>query len=361
VGKTTFLKFDLIPELEKQGAIVIYVDLWVQPQANPADLVIGEIRKTLQDLSTPQSALLAKFKAVSHVEVGAGGFKFGLKLDRLGKPEGTTLAQAIMELVDQARTDVVLIIDEVQHTLGAQQHSDLLFALKAAREAVNKRADTPGRFIFIGTGSHRAQVQELIVRGNQAFQGAESREFPVLGQDYVQFMLDQVRPQLGDMTPSLPVAYAAFQQLGNKPEELTKALQALRNASPSIQADEQLPIIVKTLKLSAGDVELARLEQLGSLAGEVFSRVCSAESSAKGLYSAKALADYGQALGRGVTATDVQSAILALSDANLVMRKDHGRYEVTDPFVKQARNDPLSFQPSNTPGLPAPEGEPKAG
>jgi hypothetical protein len=361
VGKTTFLKFDLIPELEKQGAIVIYVDLWVQPQANPADLVIAEIRKTLQDLSTPQSTLLAKFKAVSQVEVGAGGFKFGLKLDQLGKPEGTTLAQALTELVDQACTDVVLIIDEVQHTLGTQQGNDLLFALKAAREAVNKRAHTPGRFIFIGTGSHRAQVQELVVRGNQAFQGAESREFPVLGQDYVQFMLDQVRPQLRDMTPSLPVAYAAFQQLGHKPEELTKALQALRAADHGIPADKQLPIIVNTLKLSTGDVELARLEQLGTLAGEVFSRICAAKDSAKGLYSATALADYHRALGRIVTATDVQAALLALSDANLVMRKDHGRYEVTDPFVKQARNDQLSFQASDTPSLGAPDGAPRAG
>ncbi|CAB3804337.1 hypothetical protein LMG28138_05496 [Pararobbsia alpina] len=35
------------------------------------------------------------------------------------------------------------------------------------------------------------------------------------------------------------------------------------------------------------------------------------------------------------------------------MRNDHGPYEVTDPFVKQARNDPLSFQASDTPSLPA--------
>jgi hypothetical protein len=80
----------LIPYLGKQGAIVIYVDLWVQPQANPVNLVITEIRKTLQDLSTPHSTLLSRFKVVSHVEVGADGFKFGLKLDQLGKPEGTT-------------------------------------------------------------------------------------------------------------------------------------------------------------------------------------------------------------------------------------------------------------------------------
>jgi hypothetical protein len=359
VGKTTFLKFDLIPELEKQGAIVIYVDLWAQPQANPADLVIAEVRNTLQELSVSNSPLLAKLKAVSHVEVGAGGFRFGLKLDQLGKPDGTTLAQAIKELVDQARTDVVLIIDEVQHTLGTQQGSDLLFALKAAREAVNQRPDTPGRFIFIGTGSHRAQVQELVVRGNQAFQGAESRPFPVLGDDYVEFVLDQSRPHLQDMTPSLPVTTAAFQQLGSKPEELIKALHALRAANNSIPPDKQLPIIVNALKVSAGDTELARLEQLGGLAGEVFSRICAAKDAAKGLFSGQALADYAKALGRDVTSTDVQTALGALSDANLVMRKDHGRYEVTDPFVKQARNDQLRLQAPDAPAPPRPGKRPR--
>ena len=39
MGKTTFLATDLIPAL--QGSIVIYVDLWRQPQANQADLVEG--------------------------------------------------------------------------------------------------------------------------------------------------------------------------------------------------------------------------------------------------------------------------------------------------------------------------------
>lgn len=38
-GKTTFLKQDLIPALEARGAIVIYIDLWSDPKANPTTLV----------------------------------------------------------------------------------------------------------------------------------------------------------------------------------------------------------------------------------------------------------------------------------------------------------------------------------
>jgi hypothetical protein len=38
-GKTTFLITDLIPALQAAGAVVIYVDLWSDVQANPSQLV----------------------------------------------------------------------------------------------------------------------------------------------------------------------------------------------------------------------------------------------------------------------------------------------------------------------------------
>ena len=208
VGKTTFLATDLIPALENLGAIVIYVDLWSQPQANPADLVHGAIRKSLNELQTPGSGILQKLKQVSSVEAGAAGFKFGFKLADLGKAGGVSLAHAFTDLIDQARTNVVLIVDEVQHALGSVEGDNMLHALKATRDAINTRPGTPGYFLFLGTGSHRARVQELSVKGNQAFNGAVTHEFPVLGQDFVNYILDQVKPQLGTKTPSVTVAYS---------------------------------------------------------------------------------------------------------------------------------------------------------
>ena len=46
-GKTTFLQTDLVPALETAGALVIYVDLWSNTQANPAALVHSAIRRAL--------------------------------------------------------------------------------------------------------------------------------------------------------------------------------------------------------------------------------------------------------------------------------------------------------------------------
>ncbi|RZJ60007.1 MAG: ATP-binding protein [Acidovorax sp.] len=336
VGKTTFLATDLIPALEALGAIVVYVDLWSQPQANPADLVHEAIRKTLKDLQTPGSGILKRLQQVASVEAGAAGFKFGFKLADVGKDDGTTLAHAFEALIDQARTDVVLIIDEVQHALGSADGDHLLHALKAARDAINTRPDTPGYFLFIGTGSHRARVQELTLKGNQAFNGAVTNEFPVLGRDFIDYVLEQVRPQLGAMLPSADITEAAFRSMGSRPEELMKALNVLRSLPADALPDEHLPTIAQSLGAAAADVELQKVEAMGPLAEAVFSRICSIGGDVKGVFTGEALKAYAVQIGRDVTAQEVQGIIGMMTSANLLMRVKHGHYGVTDPFVEKA-------------------------
>ena len=141
IGKTTFLRQDLIPALESMGALVIYVDLWADRSKSPASLVYEAVRNILSDLAAPGSKLLGRLKGVS---VGAAGFTFGIQVDAVGKPGGATLSDVFTELVDKVKTNVVLIMDEVQQALGTEEGNNLLFSLKAARDAVNTRPGTPG-------------------------------------------------------------------------------------------------------------------------------------------------------------------------------------------------------------------------
>jgi hypothetical protein len=144
-GKTTFLRQDLIPALEARGAIVIYVDLWADTKADPATLVQAAIRQTLEELQTPASGLLGRLKRLKGIDLGAVGFKFGFQLNEVGVKGGVTLAQALTELVDLAKTDVVLIVDEVQQALAGDDGAQMLLAIKAARDAINPRPNTPDR------------------------------------------------------------------------------------------------------------------------------------------------------------------------------------------------------------------------
>ncbi|MBV4548160.1 MULTISPECIES: AAA family ATPase [Pseudomonas] len=333
-GKTTFLRNDLIPALEEAGALVIYVDLWSDTLANPAKLVHNAIRETLKDLQTPGSSALETFKRVSNVEIGAAGFKFGFKLDSIGNADGPTLAQALTEVVDQAKTDLVLIIDEVQHAISSDDGNQLLLALKAARDAINPRPKTPGYFLFIGTGSHRAQVSELTAKRNHAFSGATSAAYPLLQGDYVEFLLDRLAMTVKkEKLPSLEAAIEAFNTLGNRPEEMLKALRQLLQQEG--EPDVFLPVIASTLRSAAASIELEKVEQLGSLAQAVFNKIASTEGDARGIFSTDAAAEYSRSVGREVRVEEIQPVVIALVAENIIMRRGHGIYAITDQFVQE--------------------------
>jgi hypothetical protein len=334
-GKTTFLQQDLIPVLEAMGALVIYVDLWADTKADPATLIHAAIRKALADLQIPASGALGRLKRLKGLEIGAAGLRFGFQLADLGARGGPTLAQALTEVVDLAKTDVVLIVDEVQQALAGDDGAQMLLAIKAARDAINPRPNTPGHFIFIGTGSHRAQVVGMTLQGKHAFAGASTVDYPTLGEDFVDYVLKGIASEGARVLPSLPVAVEAFNTLGRRPEELTKALRQLQHQNPR-EADHLLPVIAATLKSAAADVELRKVEDLGVLAGAIFARIARADGDVTGLFAADALSEYATIVGRDVTADQVQRISEELRDANIIMRKGHGVYAVTDPFVQGA-------------------------
>ncbi len=335
-GKTTFLRADLVPALEAAGALVIYVDLWSNTQANPAALVHAAIRKALAEWQSPVGALAERLRKLRQADIAVAGFKFGFKVETVGTDGGPTLAEAFTQVVDQARTDVVLIVDEVQQAITSEEGNQLLLALKATRDAINPRPGTPGHFLFIGTGSHRALVSELTARRNQAFAGAISIPYPVLDADYVAHLLERLKAEGMTVQPSLDVATQAFRTLGARPEELLRALRELRSLlPPQADPDAYLPVIAGTLRSTAADVELMKVEQLGALATAVFERIARSGADARGLFAADALAEYRQVIGREVRADEVQVVLNELMHANVVMRRGHGLYGLTDPFVQE--------------------------
>lgn len=332
VGKTTFLRQDLIPALEARGALVIYVDLWADPAKSPSALVHEAVRQTLQQLQTKGSSLLKRVKGLN---VGAAGLSFGFELDKVGEAGGTTLAQAFEALVAKTRTNVVLIVDEVQQTLGTDEGQSLLHALKAARDAVNAKPGTPGRFLFLGTGSHKSLLAEMTSRRNQPFAGALSASYQVLGKDFVRWQLARIGAQPGLILPSLDAAWEGFQTLGHRPEELLKALRQLQQASGT-DADTAWRIICATLAGAAADADLKAFDDLGELGKAVFERIASGgEQGISGVFGGESLAFYSRRIGSTVDASQVQKVVDKMVAAQLVIRPSHGVYTIADPFVRQ--------------------------
>ncbi|MFW9595529.1 MAG: ATP-binding protein [Macromonas sp.] len=331
IGKTTFLRQDLMPALEGMGALVIYVDLWSDRSKNPASLVHEAVRATLTQLATPGTRLLDRFKGLN---MGAAGFSFGFQVDAVGKADGATLAQVFTELMDKVQTSVVLIVDEVQQALGTEEGSHLLFALKAARDAVNTRPGTPGYLLFIGTGSHKSLVADMATRRSQPFAGAVSTAYEPLGPDFVRWKLEQLQALPGIKLPSPAVVWEGFVTLGQRPEELQNALVQLQ-ARPEAP-DMAFPIICATLACAAAEVELATIEAQGTLASAIFDRIAQGpEAGASGLFATEAISAYAQQTGVVVDTPQVQNMVERMIGANLIHRQSHGVYAVVDPFVRQ--------------------------
>jgi hypothetical protein len=96
-----------------------------------------------------------------------------------------------------------------------------------------------------------------------------------------------------------------------------------------------LPVIAATLRSAAADLELMKVEELGMLAQAIFARIASVDGETRGVFSAEAAAQYSKVVGREVRVEEVQPVANDLLAANLIIRRGHGLYGVTDPFVQE--------------------------
>lgn len=332
VGKTTFLRNELVPELRERGAVVIYVDLWSDTNKSPSSLVLDAVRLALKQLQVPGSLIGRRLKALNF---GVAGVSFGFQIEAVGEPNGVTLAEAFKELVDKTATDVVLIVDEVQQAL-TPDGSALMSALKAARDQINSDRDTKGHFLFVGTGSHRSLVNDMANKPSHPFKGALTSTFESLPKQFVAWKLDQIRADSGRARlPSLESAWQGFEALGHRPEDLERALVQFQLARQG--TDDEFDLICSTLAAASADVELARADEVAGMLGAiVFESVAAGpDEGTKDLYKGTALKAYADQIGSPVEAKQVQNAIDALTSSNLIARVGFGKFVVSDPFVRK--------------------------
>lgn len=134
--------------------------MYLSPEVNtsPAQIMLQAVRAKLRELAV-------------------NGFRFTYDLSSVGAEDGVTLAEALRQVVDETRTDLLLLVDEIQECLRWEDSRALLKALKAARDAINLRPSTPGYFLFICAGSQRTLLKNMTIGPDAAFTGAAYRDF----------------------------------------------------------------------------------------------------------------------------------------------------------------------------------------
>lgn len=338
-GKSTFLNNDFIPECVQRGWLPVYVDLWSDRDAAPAELISGAI-----------GAALGSFEgALAKAAKKAGIDKINLlrtlswDFTRPQLPEGTTLAQALAVLHQVSGQMVVLIIDEAQHALNSEDGLNAMFALKAARDHLN-RGDRPDGLRLVFTGSSRDKLANLVLKSKQPFFGASITPFPLLGREYVEFITDLWNRRLAasNQFKVEDLAYA-FELVGRRPEMLNKLLAEV---SVGLGEAGNLGELLRTgaLNHQAGvwsDYESAwnDLSALQQAVLEVMAeRTLGRQSFSP--FTEQTLGDVNRKLEQAraeikASTTSVQKALDALRDKELVWKANRGEYALEDASMAE--------------------------
>lgn len=322
-GKSMFLQHDLRPELEKRGAIVIYVDLWANKERDPGDLIAERIAGEVDN----NLGIIAK--AVKGSQITSLGNWLKIDTSKIGKIDGMTLADALRTLHEMTKKPIALVIDEAQHALTSIQGDTAMTALKSARDQLNSPEHT--NLMLVMSGSDRDKLMRLVNSNASPFYGSTISTMPPLGRDYVEALASQVEKGNPALKPvNVDKLWEAFQRYRHRPEPFGRALRSIANPlndpppgrgfednllaeSDEWQMDQQ-----RTMESSF--LGLRPIEQV------VLWRMLEQESKFRP-YDADALKFYKEKLGKSVSAAQVQNALDQLREQSPVLAWRSARKE----------------------------------
>lgn len=338
-GKSTFLQADLQPELARRGIAVVYVDLWAAPQRDPGELIAEAIGAVLRTRLGPV-AKAAKASGLESISI-AGALK--IDTSKIGRPEGSTLTEALRTLHLLAKGPVALIVDEAQHSLTSAAGEHAMTALKSARDQLNR----PGQvnLMLVMSGSDRDKLLRLVNANAAPFYGSSIKHLPMLGDDFVTHLaglIERQRPELAPVDRSLLAR--AFQTLGHRPQFLIDALgQAL---SPffadagATAAGQRFEAAVEVLAHQRLDQDRQQMEGdylvLRPVERAVVWRMLEQGPRFRP-YDAEALRFYSDKTGTPTTRAMAQKAMEALRNRqpSLVWKSARGEYAIDDAAMHQ--------------------------
>ena len=333
-GKTTFLVQDLRPELLDRGHTVVYLDLWRNLKADPAEVIERAIGAAILERLGPVA------KATRAAGVQALDIAGIMKIDttRIGQHGGASLADALGALREASPGSVVLMIDEAQHALTTTDGTYAMTALKSARDTLNSPDDVNLRLVM--TGSDRDKLARLVNTHDAPFLGSAIRDLPHLGDGFVRFVADAIETERPDLAPVDVRALAlGFDRLGHRPKAFERTIADALN--PLIGTPGRFEGRVLALADAERERHHAELQSswraLDPLERAIVWRMLATRGRFRP-FDADSMAFYGDAVGptrsrgRPVSRSRVQKALerLRTHEPPLAWKSNRGEYAVAD-------------------------------
>jgi hypothetical protein len=325
-GKSTFLREDLLPELEGRDVLPVYVDLWGDRAADPAELIAEAIRAALRRTEGTGSRLFRATR-IKKLTVPGG---FSIDIDTIGLPSGTTLTNALAELARRTGKMICLIVDEAQHAVTTANGVNAMHALKAARDELTM-GEGGRRLGLVFTGSSRDKLGALVRNRSEPFFGAQILDFPLLGRPYTDEFTAWVNSRLAPDNAFDPDdVWAAFLVLGRRPEQLAGLLPALALSEERASGVRgSVAVRAAAMRDTLWQDFDAQFDALTPTQQAVLRQVL-IHGDGFSPFAAEMLPIYSEMAGQSVRKGGVQAALDGLREKNLLWRSAHGVYAPED-------------------------------
>ena len=214
MGKTEFLRKDLLPAAEKAGYITIYVSLWESGE-DPKSVLLDDIRKAAEGEGViPGIWRRLGWPGSKGVRAHAGTIGAQASWEQ-GTAEASDRMLDLrqwMNTLAQKKNHTLLLVDEIQTLADEKRYGALVAAL---RSALDKHGD---QIKAIFTGSSSEGLRWMFQKKKAPFfQFSHQIPFPQLGPEFVQHMLrafaNATQRQLNEAE-----AWQAFTDLALVPE-----------------------------------------------------------------------------------------------------------------------------------------------
>ncbi|CAN7280872.1 ATP-binding protein [Trinickia sp. LjRoot230] len=331
MGKTEFLRRDLLPAAIAHGYLVAYTNLWDNRSEPDAVLVAA-----LADALEPQGVkgVLSRIgrpvrtvKASARIPGAEGAIE--AQLAPAAVDSAIALRQVLKQL-DRQKKPLLLVIDEAQ-VLARADHTDFAHALRAALDIRKERI----KVIF--AGSSETTLREMFARASQPFYNWASLEpFPLLGDDFVAFTIKLVN-SMARHRLTLAQGKHAFDELHRTPEFFKRFVErymlyqvegveaALANTKASVFSDEHFA---------------KQWHDMNPADRAVVTLLARGESD---IHGGAGLARLSELLGKTATKNTAAHALRRLQALNVVTRVSLGDYRFEDEaFAEWVRRRPLS-------------------